>query len=142
MFFWFEQKINHSGTAQSARNITVLLLAVTMVGVSFILFSFIFTWILLLVVCSAMIRAAICCYYYKYLPSARALNLVAVLSVSCLIYTALSSRLLIGMINLLILACALKLMQIRIKQGVYQLIISLFVCFNWLRIYFQSVHRL
>ena len=139
MFFWFEQKINHSGAAQSARNIAVLLLAVTMVGVSFSLFSFIFTWILLLVVCSAMLRAAICCHYYKYLPSARALNLVAILSVSCLIYTALSSSLLIGMINLLILACALKLMQIRIQQGVYQLIISLFVLIGCGFIFNQSI---
>ncbi|MFT5839881.1 MAG: hypothetical protein ACI9UT_002392 [Flavobacteriales bacterium] len=43
-----------------------------------------------------------------------------------LVYLDLNTDLLFGMVNLLILACALKLMQMRSQKDVFQLVISLF----------------
>jgi transglutaminase-like putative cysteine protease len=125
MLFKLKQKTSPQDTAQSSGNIALLLLAAVLVLVSFSLFSSILTWILLLVACGAVIRGAIYYNYYKHLPSIRTLNLLAALSILGLIYSALSVGLLFGMVNLLILACALKLMQMRSQKDVYQLVISL-----------------
>ena len=126
MFIHSKQKPNNTGSIQSTRHIALLLLAVALVSVSFSLFASVLTWILLLVACGAVIRVAIHCNYYNHLPSVRTVNLLAVLSVLGLIYTALNTGLLFGMVNLLVLACALKLMQMRSQKDVYQLVISLF----------------
>ena len=91
MFKRLKQKSNDQGTAQSSRNIALLLLAATLVFVSFSLFSSVLTWILLLVACGAVIRGAIYYNYYKHLPSIRTLNLLALLSILGLIYSALSA---------------------------------------------------
>ncbi|WP_339723220.1 DUF3488 and transglutaminase-like domain-containing protein [uncultured Paraglaciecola sp.] len=136
-----KQKLETKGQSpmQSARNIALLLLAATLVLVSFSLYSSVLTWILLLVVCGAVIRGAIYFYYYKHLPSIRTLNLLALLSILGLIYSALSAGLLFGMVNLLILACALKLMQMRSQKDVYQLVISLFFLIGCGFIFNQSM---
>jgi transglutaminase-like putative cysteine protease len=139
MFKRPKQKYNDKDTAQSSRNIALLLLAATLVFVSFSLFSSVLTWILLLVACGAVIRGAIYCNYYKHLPSIRTLNLLALLSILGLIYSALSAGLLFGMVNLLILACALKLMQMRSQKDVYQLVISLFFLIGCGFIFNQSI---
>lgn len=139
MFKRLKQKSNDQGTAQSSRNIALLLLAATLVFVSFSLFSSVLTWILLLVACGAVIRGAIYYNYYKHLPSIRTLNLLALLSILGLIYSALSAGLLFGMVNLLILACALKLMQMRSQKDVYQLVISLFFLIGCGFIFNQSI---
>ncbi len=139
MSIHYRQKITSSGISRSSNNIALLLLAVALVCVSFSLFASVLTWILLLVACGAVIRAAIYCDIYKHLPSIRTLNLLAVLSVLGLIYTALSVGLLLGMVNLLILACALKLMQMRSQKDVYQLVISLFFLIGCGFIFNQSI---
>jgi transglutaminase-like putative cysteine protease len=139
MFIRFKQKINNPGITQSSQNIALLLLAATLVCVSLSLFTLVLTWILLLVACGAVIRATIYCNYYKHLPSVRTLNFLAMLSVLGLIYTALSGGLLFGMVNLLILACALKLMQMRSQKDVYQLVISLFFLIGCGFIFNQSI---
>jgi transglutaminase-like putative cysteine protease len=139
MFTRYKQKINSAAITRSSSNIALLLLAVALVFVSFSLFASVLTWILLLVVCGAVIRTAIYCDIYKHLPSIRTLNLLAVLSVLGLIYTALSVGLLLGMVNLLVLACALKLMQMRSRKDVYQLVISLFFLIGCGFIFNQSI---
>jgi transglutaminase-like putative cysteine protease len=139
MFKRFKQKSNDHSPAQYPRNIALLLLAVALVFVSFSLYSSVLTWVLLLVVCGAVIRAAIYANYYKHLPSIRTLNLLALLSILGLIYSALSAGLLFGMVNLLILACALKLMQMRSQKDVYQLVISLFFLIGCGFIFNQSI---
>jgi transglutaminase-like putative cysteine protease len=126
MFSRLLQKSTRDDKTQSSRNIALLLLAMALVFISFSLFDSVLIWILLLVVCGAVIRGAIYFNYYKHLPSIRTLNLLALLSILGLIYSALSAGLLFGMVNLLILACALKLMQMRTQKDVYQLVISLF----------------
>jgi transglutaminase-like putative cysteine protease len=139
MFKWFKQKFHDHNPAQYPRNIALLLLAAALVFVSFSLYSSVLTWVLLLVVCGAVIRAAIYGNYYKHLPSIRTLNLLALLSILGLIYSALSAGLLFGMVNLLILACALKLMQMRSQKDVYQLVISLFFLISCGFIFNQSL---
>jgi len=139
MLFRLKQKLMNQGTAQSSKNIALLLLAAILVFVSFSLFASILIWILLLVACAAVIRGAIYFNYYRHLPSIRTLNLLAVLSILGLIYSALSAGLLFGMVNLLILACALKLMQMRSRKDVYQLVISLFFLIGCGFIFHQSI---
>jgi transglutaminase-like putative cysteine protease len=139
MFNWLQQKLIHNNKAPSPRNIALLLLATVLVFVSFSLFASVLTWILLLVVCGAVIRGAIYFNHYKHLPSIRTLNLLALLSMLGLIYSALSAGLLFGMVNLLILACALKLMQMRSQKDVYQLVISLFFLIGCGFIFNQSI---
>ncbi|MBU3006048.1 transglutaminaseTgpA domain-containing protein [Paraglaciecola arctica] len=132
-----ESKKQHS--LQSSKNIALLLIAATLVLISFSLFSTVLTWILLLVTCGTVIRGAIYFKYYKHLPSIRTLNLLALLSILGLIYSALNAGLLFGMVNLLVLACALKLMQMRSQKDVYQLIISLFFLIGCGFIFNQSI---
>jgi transglutaminase-like putative cysteine protease len=139
MFTRLKQKPNFESSAQPSRNIALLLLSAALVFVSFSLFSSVLTWVLLLVVCGAVIRGAIYCNYYRHLPSIRTLNLLALLSILGLIYSALSAGLLFGMVNLLILACALKLMKMRSQKDVYQLVISLFFLIGCGFIFNQSI---
>ncbi|KXI29444.1 hypothetical protein AX660_11245 [Paraglaciecola hydrolytica] len=82
-------------------------------------------WISLLVACSVTIRIAIYFAYQKHMPTLRTLNLLALLSIIGLIYSAWPLGFLIGMVNLLVLACALKLMQVRSQRDFYQLVVSL-----------------
>lgn len=139
MFNWLKHKSNSYSNDPSSQNIALLLLAAALVCVSFSLFYSVLAWVLLLVVCGAVIRVAIHFNYYKHLPSIRTLNLLAVLSILGLIYSALSVGLLFGMLNLLILACALKLMQMRSQKDVYQLVISLFFLIGCGFIFNQSI---
>ena len=139
MFTRLMQKNNDTGVLQPSRNIALLLLTAVLVLVSFSLFSSVLIWILLLVACGAVIRGAIYFNHYKHLPTIRTLNLLAVLSTLGLIYSALSAGLLFGMINLLILACALKLMQMRSQKDVYQMVISLFFLIGCGFIFNQSM---
>jgi transglutaminase-like putative cysteine protease len=134
-----KQRSHSQTTAQPSRNIALLLLAAVLVFVSFSLITSVLTWILLLVVCGAIIRGAIYFNYYKHLPSIRTLNLLAILSILGLIYSALSAGLLFGMVNLLILACALKLMKMRSEKDVYQLVISLLFLIGCGFIFNQSI---
>ena len=140
MFTRLKQRSNSQTTAQPSRNIALLLLAAVLVFVSFSLIASVLTWILLLVVCGAIIRGAIYFNYYKHLPSIRTLNLLAILSILGLIYSALSAGLLFGMVNLLILACALKLMKMRSEKDVYQLVISLLFLIGCGFIFNQSIY--
>lgn len=139
MFKWIKLKPKHQSSDHYSSNIALLLLASALVLVSFSLFASVLIWILLLVVCGAVIRGAIYFNYYKHLPSIRTLNLLAVLSILGLIYSALSAGLLFGMVNLLILACALKLMQMRSQKDVYQLVVSLFFLIGCGFIFNQSL---
>jgi len=139
MFIRFKQKTHNLSITQSSRNVALLLLAAVLVGVSFSLFASVITWILLLVTCGAVLRVEIYYHYYRHLPSTRALNLLAVLSTLGLIYTTLNTDLLFGMVNLLILACALKLMQMHSQKDVYQLVISLFFLMGYGLVFNQSI---
>ncbi|MGJ8681405.1 transglutaminaseTgpA domain-containing protein [Paraglaciecola sp.] len=106
--------------------ISLILITVELSLVSFSLFDSVLAWVLLIVACAAIMRGAIYFNFHKHFPSIRTLNLLALLCALGLIYSGMSLGLLIGMVNLLVLACALKLMQVRTQRDVYQLILSLF----------------
>lgn len=130
------QKVNNG---LPSANIALLLMAGILFAVSISLFDNLLMWILLLVACGVVIRAAIYFKRYKHLPSIRTLNLLAVLSVLGLLYSGLNSGLLFGMVNLLILACALKLMQMRHQKDLYQLALSLLFLIGCGFIFNQSI---
>ncbi|MCF2949695.1 DUF3488 and transglutaminase-like domain-containing protein [Paraglaciecola aquimarina] len=121
------------------KNSSLILITIELILVSFSLFESVLTWILLIVACAAVIRGAIHFNFHKHLPSIRTLNLLAILSALGLIYSGMSLGLLIGMVNLLVLACALKLMQVRTQKDIYQLIISLFFLIGCGFIFNQSI---
>ena len=139
MFNWLQQQSKGNRNAQSSKDIALLLLAVALVCVSFSLYSSVLIWTLLMVVCGTVIRGAIFYKYYKHLPSTRTLNLLAALNIMGLIYSSLRVGLLFAMVNLLILACALKLMQMRSQKDVYQLVISLFFLIGYGFIFNPSI---
>ncbi|WP_158970295.1 DUF3488 and transglutaminase-like domain-containing protein [Paraglaciecola sp. L3A3] len=124
---------------QSNRQFSLILLSIELLLVSLSLFDSVLAWILLIVACSAVIRAAIYFNFHKHLPTIRTLNLLAVLSALGLVYSGLSLDLLLVMVNLLVLACALKLMQVRSQKDIYQLIISLYFLIGCGFIFNQSI---
>ncbi|MEP1384199.1 MAG: transglutaminaseTgpA domain-containing protein [Paraglaciecola sp.] len=126
-------------TKHSVKSITLLILAVELVLVSLSLYESVFTWVMLIIGCSGVIRAIIYFQYYKHLPTIRTLNLLAVLSILGLTYSSFNESLLLIMVNLLVLACALKLMQARSQRDVYQLVSSLFFVIGCGFIFNQSI---
>ena len=83
-------------------------------------------WIQMVMACSFFIRLALYFKLQKHLPSVRTLNLLALLSALVLAYFSFQLGILLAMVNLLVLACSLKLMQLRTNRDFYQLAASLF----------------
>ncbi|MFT5675199.1 MAG: transglutaminase-like putative cysteine protease [Paraglaciecola sp.] len=110
---------------QPGNNLAYLLLTFVLVVLSASLYESILSWILILVVCGAVMRIALFLKLQKHLPTMRTLNLLAVLSGLGLVYSGWQLGLLLGMVNLLVMACALKLMQLRSRRDYYQLVTSL-----------------
>ena len=108
-----------------ANNPAFLITSISLLLLVGSLIDTVIAWISLLVVCSTFIRIALHFTYQKHIPSTRTLNLLALLCILGLIYSALPLGLLIGMVNLLVLACALKLIQMRSQRDFYQLVVSL-----------------
>ncbi|MBU2978889.1 DUF3488 and transglutaminase-like domain-containing protein [Alteromonas sp. C1M14] len=80
-------------------------------------------WVLLLCGCVLFVRLSLYFGHNKHTPKKRTVNLLAVLSAIALLTTSGDLGLLPIMINLLILACSLKLMLIAYRRDFYQLII-------------------
>lgn len=108
----------------SAQNHAYLLLTVTLLIVSFSLVEPVMAWILILVVCACVMRVALYLQLHKHAPSVRTLNLLALLSGIVLAYYSVQLGILLGMVNLLVMACALKLMLLRSQKDFYQLVTS------------------
>lgn len=79
-------------------------------------------WIQILVVCAVIMRAAIFWGMHKHAPSLRTINLLAILCGLVLAYFSWHLGALLAMVNLLMMACALKLMLLRGNRDYYQLI--------------------
>lgn len=124
---------------QPGNNLAYLLLTFTLVTLSASLYESILGWILLLVVCAAVMRITLFLKLQKHLPTLRTLNLLALLSGLGLVYSGWQLGLLLGMVNLLIMACALKLMQLRSRRDYYQLVTSLLFLIGCGFIFHQSI---
>jgi protein-glutamine gamma-glutamyltransferase len=120
-------------------NPAFILLSIIVLAFNLSLLNTVIGWITLLVICSVIIRAAIYFAYQKHIPTIRTLNLLALLSVLGLVYSAWPLGLLVAMVNLLVLACALKLMQVRTQRDVYQLVVSLLFLIGCGFIFNQSI---
>lgn len=105
-------------------NLSHLLLSIAFLVISLSLFEPVMGWILILVVCAFVMRIALYLGLQKHSPSVRTLNLLALLSGLVLAYFSLQLGILLGMVNLLVMAYALKLMQLRNQRDYYQLIAS------------------
>ncbi|MDC0602650.1 DUF3488 and transglutaminase-like domain-containing protein, partial [Aliiglaciecola sp.] len=109
---------------KSAFNHAQLILTGTFLFVSISLLEPVMSWILVLVVCAVVMRTALYLQLQKHAPSIRTLNLLALLSAIVLAYFSIQLGVLLGMVNLLVLACSLKLMLLRTNKDYYQLVTS------------------
>jgi transglutaminase-like putative cysteine protease len=113
----------------SVNNKAHLILSFALMALGLSLFQHVQGWILFLLFCGVSMRTA---FYFKWnrnLLSIRTLNLLAVLCALVLAYVGLQLGLLLAMINLLVMASALKLMLLRTNRDYFQLIAtSLFLC--------------
>lgn len=80
-------------------------------------------WVLLLCACVLLVRLSLYFGHNKHAPNKRTVDLLAVLSAIALLTTSGDLAMLPIMINLLVLACSLKLMLITLRRDFYQLII-------------------
>ncbi|GAB5379835.1 MAG: DUF3488 and transglutaminase-like domain-containing protein [Aliiglaciecola sp.] len=108
----------------SAKNHSHLLLTLVFFIASFSLLEPVMSWILILVICATVMRTALYLELHKHAPSIRTLNLLALLSAIVLAYFSWQLGILLGMLNLLVLACSLKLMLLRSDKDYFQLITS------------------
>lgn len=123
----------------AGRNLSIFLLSVCFFALSLSLFSQVLSWILLLVCCAFVMRVALFLEWHKNLPKVSTLNLLALLSGLALFSIQLG--LLLSMVNLLVMASALKLMLLR-KQRDFSAVAcySVFSCCLWL--YLRAVNWL
>ncbi|MBU3022595.1 DUF3488 and transglutaminase-like domain-containing protein [Aestuariibacter sp. A3R04] len=81
-------------------------------------------WILLLCLCACVVRLFLYLGWYNHAPGKRTVNLLALLASVTLITTSENMDVLHIMVNLLLLACSLKLILLHRRRDFYQLVIS------------------
>lgn len=101
-----------------------LYLSIALLMVTITLTDPVLLWVQILVVCAVTMRGALFFDLQKHLPSVRTVNLLALLSALVLAYSGWHLGLLLGMLNLLVMACALKLMMMRKHRDYFRLITS------------------
>lgn len=108
----------------SGGNTGYLLLTLVFVLICSTLFEPVMGWVFILVACSLVMRVSLFMSWQKHAPSSRTLNLLALLSGLVLAYFSIQLGLLLAMVNLLVMACALKMMLLRTPKDFYQLVVS------------------
>ncbi len=121
------------------RNLSHLLLSLALVILSVSLFEPVLSWIQVLVFCAFVMRISLYLGIQKHSPSIRTLNLLALLSGLVLAYFSWQLGVLLGMVNLLVMACSLKLMQLRNQRDYYQLVASVLFLISCGFIFEQSI---
>ncbi|WP_218309442.1 transglutaminaseTgpA domain-containing protein [Alteromonas antoniana] len=101
-----------------------LILAMLFFIVSLSLYSPLQIWVLILSGCAALVRVALYLGWYNHAPSSRTVNLLALLCGVTLAWFSLDLGLLLSMINLLVMACSLKLMLMTRKKDFLQMFAS------------------
>lgn len=105
-----------------------LLMACVFCILSISLFEPLLFWVLLIAVCATVMRVVMYIGWYQPVPSPRTINLLGLLCCVCLVWFSFSIGLLLTMVNLLILAGALKLMLLNSPRDLFHLFCtSLFV---------------
>lgn len=106
----------------SINNHSHFVLTLTFLLTSLTLYTSVMAWIIILVICAVTMRLALYFQLHKHAPSIRTLNLLALLSGIVLAYFSLQLGVLLGMLNLLVMASALKLMLLRNNRDYHQLV--------------------
>ncbi|WOI36189.1 DUF3488 and transglutaminase-like domain-containing protein [Alteromonas sp. CI.11.F.A3] len=101
-----------------------MLLATCFMVLTLSLLTPLLTWVVLLAICAVIMQSALYFRWQEYNPSSRTVNLLAVLSLIALGWFGLSIGLLNSMINLLVIACSLKLMLLSRTKDFLQLFCS------------------
>lgn len=105
-------------------NLSQILLVICLIATTITLYTPVMAWIHLLMLSSGCVRIVLFLNKRYQLPSIRTLNLLALLSGIVLAYFSIQLGLLLAMVNLLVMACALKMMLMRNTRDYFQLIIS------------------
>ncbi|UAA40196.1 DUF3488 domain-containing transglutaminase family protein [Paraneptunicella aestuarii] len=124
---------------QRTENESHFLLSIALLITSLSLIEPVLLWIQVLVFCSAVMRFALFFNLQKHLPTIRTINLLAILSAIVLVYSGWHLGLLLGMVNLLVMASALKLMTMRKHQDYFRLICTVFFLVGCGFIFQQSI---
>ncbi|MBZ2163064.1 transglutaminaseTgpA domain-containing protein [Alteromonas stellipolaris] len=101
-----------------------MLLATCFMVLTLSLLTPLLTWVILLAICAVIMQSALYFRWQEYNPSSRTVNLLAVLSLIALGWFGFSIGLLNSMINLLVIACSLKLMLLSRTKDFLQLFCS------------------
>ncbi len=102
----------HTASACIAVFITILSLS---------LFEPLMVWVLMLTLCTLFVRISLYLGWYQHTPSQRTINLLAILSSLALAWFSFDLGLLLSMINLLVIACSLKLITLSKRRDFLQL---------------------
>ena len=102
-------------------SVAVLMLCAAFSFILFTLTAPLMLWVLMLGGCAVIVRVT-CLSTLHHLPTSQTVNLLAVLAVFALSWFGLSIGLLDSMINLLAVACALKIMLVEKKRDFHLLI--------------------
>ncbi|NVK55456.1 MAG: DUF3488 domain-containing transglutaminase family protein [Alteromonadaceae bacterium] len=97
------------------------LIAAVFCVLSISLYAPLMIWVLLIALCATGMRLVMYFGWYQPVPSGRTVNLLAVLCCVCLAWFSLQIGLLITMVNLLVLAGALKLMVLNRPRDLFHL---------------------
>lgn len=116
-------------------SLVCLVLAVLLLS----LFQQVMGWIALLAICAIGVRLSVIFGRQSSGPSMRTINLLAVFCAIVLAYFSSQLGLLLAMVNLLLMACALKLMAVRQNKDFLQLILSLMFLIGCGFIFQQSI---
>ena len=116
-------------SVSSVNNKAHLALSFSLFVIGASLFQQVQGWILFLLTCGVSMRVALYFKWNRNLLSIRTLNLLALLCAIVLAYVGIELGLLLAMVNLLVMASALKLMLLRTNRDYFQLVAtSLFLC--------------
>ncbi|RDV27564.1 DUF3488 domain-containing protein [Alteromonas aestuariivivens] len=112
-----------AGRLPIAGNRNSLIIALVFAVLSISLYSPLMLWVLLLALCAVTVRVALYLGWYHHAPNHRTVNLLAILSASTLAWFSSELGFLLSMVNLLVMACSLKLMLLKNRRDFLQLFI-------------------
>lgn len=115
-----------------------------LIGISFLLLALsmlttVMTWVLVLVFISVALQALPFFKVDIHHPSVRTINLFAILCALALAYTTWQAGLMIAMINLLVMACALKILQMHTTRDYFIVVCVQFFLIGCGLIFEQSI---
>ncbi|NMH58793.1 transglutaminaseTgpA domain-containing protein [Alteromonas ponticola] len=110
-----------AGRLPIAGHTASLCIAVLISVLSLSLLEPLMVWVILLTLCTLFVRISLYLGWYQNAPNQRTINLLAVLSSLALAWFSLNLGLLFSMINLLVVACSLKLITLSKRRDFLQL---------------------